>query len=98
MVFITESGKEIQVPSDYTYMSLEKFAKEIYQQGRADQRKEDEELNYHYATSHECYMKGRADAIDECIDLIKKCCPCEEVGAFNLLVCGLEQLKEQKNE
>jgi len=36
MIFITESGKEIQVPNDYTYMSVEKFAKEIYQQGRAD--------------------------------------------------------------
>jgi len=39
MVFITKSGKEIQVPNDYTYMSIEKFAKEIYQQGRADERK-----------------------------------------------------------
>lgn len=40
MIFITKSGKEIQVPNDYTYMSMEKFAKEVYQQGRADKYKE----------------------------------------------------------
>lgn len=40
----------------------------------------------------------RADAIDECINLIKMCCPCEEVSSFGLLVCGLEKLKEKKNE
>lgn len=38
----------------------------------------------------------REDAIEECINLIKMCCPCEEVSSFGLLVCGLEQLKEKK--
>lgn len=43
-----------------------------YQQGRADQRKEDEELNYHYQTSHECYQQGRADAIDEFVSKVSE--------------------------
>lgn len=46
----------------------------------------------------EAYQQGRADGIDECINLIKMCCPSEEVSSFGLLVCGLEKLKEQKNE
>lgn len=42
------------------------------------------------------YEKGRKDAIDECINLIEVCCPCEEVDGFKLLVNAMKKLKEKK--
>lgn len=36
MIFITKNNKEIQVPSDYTFQSLDKFAQDVYQQGILD--------------------------------------------------------------
>lgn len=44
------------------------------------------------------YEQGKADGVDECINLIKMCCPTEEISSFGLLVCGLERLKENRHD
>lgn len=80
---------------------------DAYDLGRADEQLQSiedakqqatEYLNALNKAKEEAYEQGKADGIDECINLIKMCCPTEEVSSFGLLVCGLEKLKEQSNE